>query len=359
MILTGKPHLLETAHQYIRVKHPHDHLLPECRGQCGKAKLHLVPVRAFGFQTTILGFAFFRHIQAAENLQTAGHRRHDGRRQFVNIVQHPINAETHLAGFPSRLQMDVAGALGKSVLQDPVHNIDDVLIVRIVVPLPHFQQLLEVGNPGHLLTSIARGSGDRAAEIVELDAVTAKLLRVGQHHLQLTVTQHLLQMPLPVLQERLITGHHYLVTLHLHRDNAVPLGKGIAHHVGHLVHMHLQGVNVVHLHAGALAQPVGEKIHIQQLVGIAAIGQPVLGQHLDRVPVQLLLLPRRGGDNIEVLLAHTPFIQQLAHQPTHINQQSIRYRRFGSGVHKYSPSLYRAGLTKPHPLSLLGKLWVL
>ena len=255
--------------------------------------------------------------------------------------------------------MDITGALGKRILENPVHDIDDVLVVRIVVSLPHFQQLLEVGNPGHLLTGITRGTGDGTAEIVELDTIAAQLLRVGQHHLQLPVAQYLLQVPFPVLQERLVAGHHHPVPVHLHRDDAVALGKGIAHHVGYLIHLHFQRVDVVHLHVGTLAQPVGKKVHIQQLVGITSIGQPVLGQHLDRVPVQLLLLPRRGGNNIEVLLADTSFIQQLAHQPTHINQQSIRYRRFGSGVHKYSPSLYRAGLTKPHPLSLLGNLWVL
>ena len=54
-------------------------------------------------------------------------------------MQHTINAKAHLAGFPAWLQVDIAGALGKRILQNPVHNVNDMLVVRIVVPFAHFE----------------------------------------------------------------------------------------------------------------------------------------------------------------------------------------------------------------------------
>ncbi len=252
-------------------------------------------------------------------------------------MQHAIDAEAHLAGFPARLQVDIAGPLGKRILQNPVHDIDDVLVVRVVMPLAHFQQLLEVGNTGHFLAGIAGGPGDGAAQVVELHPVAAQLLGIGQHHLQLPVTQHLLEMGLPVAHKGLVAGHHHLVPLHFHRNDAVTLGKGITHHIGHLIHMDLERINVTHRHTRLFPQPAGQEIHIQQLVGIGPVGEPILGQHLNRVPIQLLLLPWRGGNDVEVFLADATFFQQLTHQPAHINQQTIQFGGVGSDVHGYSP----------------------
>ena len=84
-----------------------------------------------GFQATVLGPALFRHIHAPQNLQPADHRRCHSRRHLVNRVQHPVDAKTQVALFPPGFDMNIAGALGKGVLHQPVHNIDDVLIVGI------------------------------------------------------------------------------------------------------------------------------------------------------------------------------------------------------------------------------------
>ena len=354
VILFGKAQLLEAAHQHVRIEHPHHHLFPKRGGQRGDTQFDLIPFRRLGLQSPILGLALFRHVQAAKDFQTAGHRRHDGRRQLVHIVQDTIDTEAHLAGFPAWLQMDITGSLGERVLQNPVHNIDDMLVVSVVMPLAHFQQLLEVGNPRHFLPGITGRTGDGAAQVIELDPVTAHLLRIDQHHFQLTIAQHLLQMRLPVTYERLIAGHHHLVTMHFHRHDAVALGESVAHHIGDLIHMHLERINVVHRQTTLGRQPLGQKIHIQQLMGIGPVREAVFGQHLDGVPVQLFLLARRGRDDVEIFLADAPLIQQFAHQPAHINQQPVQLGGISGGVNAYfrhslySPKFFTARGHCPH-----------
>ena len=111
------------------------------------------------------------------------------------------------------------------------------------------------------------------------------------------------------------------------------LGKGVAHHIGNLVHMHLEWVNMADRNTRLFSQPMGKEVHIQQLVSIGLISQPILGQHLNRMPIQLLLFPRRGGNDIKILLTDTPLFQQLAHQPAHINQQTIQFGGVGGSVH--------------------------
>src|SRR5690606_11213495 len=133
--------------------------------------------------------------------------------QLIDIVQYAINTETHLAGFTARLQVDIRRALGKGVLQDPVNNRDDMLVISIHLALAtEFQQLLEVGDTGQALSGVVTGAGNGATEVVELDAVTTQGFRVDKHHLQLAIAQHLLEVVLPLAMEWLVAGDHDLVT---------------------------------------------------------------------------------------------------------------------------------------------------
>ena len=116
-------------------------------------------------------------------------------------------------------------------------------------------------------------------------------------------------MPFPILYERLIAGHYHPVAMHFYSNNAVALREGITHHIGDLIHLHLEGIDIVDPHPGPLTEPVGQKVHIQHLMGIGTIGEPVFRQHLDRVPIQLFLFPGRGGNDIKVFLANPPLIQ--------------------------------------------------
>ncbi len=46
-------------------------------------------------------------------------------------MQHTIDAKANPALVPPRLQMNITGPLVESILQQPVHNIDNVLILSI------------------------------------------------------------------------------------------------------------------------------------------------------------------------------------------------------------------------------------
>ncbi len=337
VVLLAEAELRETAHQHVRVEHPHHHLFAEGGGQGGDTQLHFVAVRGLGLQAAVLGFALLGHVQPRQDLQPAGDRRHDGGRQLVDVVQHAVDAEAHLAQVPARLQVDVTGALGKRVLQNPVDDIDDVLVVGVRVALAHFQQLLEVGNAGQLLAAAAGGAGDRAAQVVELDAVAAQLLRVGEHHLQGAVAQHLLEMLLPVRFEGLIAGHHHPVAVAFHGDDAVPFGERVAHHPGDLIHIHLERVDVIEGQAAFRRQPVAEEFHVHDALAVGAVHQTVLGHHLQRVPVEFLVFPGRGGNNVELFPGHALLVEQFAHYPANVHFLAAQMRGNGAGIHGGAP----------------------
>ena len=62
-------------------------------------------------------------------------------------MQYAVNSKAYLALATTWLEMDITGALFKGVLQQPVDNIDYMLVLSIgVFKLAHFQQLLKVGD---------------------------------------------------------------------------------------------------------------------------------------------------------------------------------------------------------------------
>ncbi len=340
VVLLAETELRETAHQHVRVEHPHHHFFAERGGQRGNPQLHFIPVRGLGLQTAVLGLALFGHVEPREDLQPAGNRRHDGGRQFINVVQHAVDTKAHLAQIPARLQVDVTGALGKGVLQDPVDDIDDVLVVRVRVALAHFQQLLEVGNAGQLLAAGAGGAGDRAAQVVELDAVAAQLLRVGEHHVQGTVAQHLLKVLLPVRFEGLVAGHHHPVAVAFHGDDAVPFGERVAHHPGDLIHVHLERIDVIEGQVAFRRQPVAEEFHVHDALAVGTVHQTVLGHHLQRVPIEFLVFPGRGGNNVELFLGHALLVEQFTHHPANVHFLAAQMRGNSAGIHGGIPPFF-------------------
>ena len=54
-----------------------------------------------------------------------------GVRDLVDLVQHAVDAEAHDADVAPRLEVDVARALLERVLQQPVDDVDDVLVVGV------------------------------------------------------------------------------------------------------------------------------------------------------------------------------------------------------------------------------------
>ena len=62
-------------------------------------------------------------------------------------MQHAVDAKAHVGQIAARLDVDVAGALVESVLQQPVDQTHDVLVVGIELAAgAQLYQLLEVGD---------------------------------------------------------------------------------------------------------------------------------------------------------------------------------------------------------------------
>ena len=68
---------------------------------------------------------------------------------LIDLVQHAVDAEAHVAGVAPRLDVDVAGALLEGVLNSQSHDVDDVLVVGVeLAAAAELHQLLEVGDVG-------------------------------------------------------------------------------------------------------------------------------------------------------------------------------------------------------------------
>ena len=62
----------------------------------------------------------------------------------MHQVQHPINAKPQQTLFAARFEVNVTGALVKRILQQPVNNIDDVLIFAITGTGTELNQLFKI-----------------------------------------------------------------------------------------------------------------------------------------------------------------------------------------------------------------------
>ena len=232
-VLVRQAQLLEGFLQHIRVENPHHQFFAKSGGQGGQAQFHLVALGAACFQATVLGSAFFRHVHAAEDLDAAGHRRAHLLGQLVDTVQYPVDAEPHFADIAPWLDMDIAGALLERVLQQPVDNIDDVLVVGIgLLHRSQLQHLLEVGHPGTSVSPVgATGPVYRAGHGIKLGGVAGDEPGIGQHPAH-ALAQHVFQVALPGLDVRFAAGDHHLLVVDLHRQDAVALGEGPGHDLG-------------------------------------------------------------------------------------------------------------------------------
>ena len=113
-----------------------------------------------------------------------------------------VDAEAHGAHVPARLDVDVGGALLERVLPQPVHDVDDVLVVGVEVAMrPELDELLEVADGERTLALLVRAL-HRACEVEELADVAPDLDRIGEDELHLPL-DHLLEVVGPGAHERL------------------------------------------------------------------------------------------------------------------------------------------------------------
>ena len=189
-----------------------------------QAQFNLAAGRGAGLDAAILRPALFGYVHAAKNLQATGHRAHHCQWQAIDGMQHPVDAQANLPLFAARLQVNIAGALGKGVLQQPVDDLHDRPFVgtRLAAPA-QFQQLLEVENA---LTSVQRAlerATHRARYAIKLQLVTADVERIGDHPRDIA-TQGVAQHLDPLAQPGLGGGEHHLGIIGGYRQDLVATG---------------------------------------------------------------------------------------------------------------------------------------
>src|SRR5581483_12137249 len=90
------------------------------------------------------GKTVLRDVHSGKNLQTGTDGRRDRRRNVADVLEGPVDAQTHAKIFSCALQMDVAGADRGSFRQNLVDRADRgffrrlivLIVVRDVVRLP-------------------------------------------------------------------------------------------------------------------------------------------------------------------------------------------------------------------------------
>ena len=167
----GETELLTALHQHLGVEDPHHQLLTEHHRHGREAQLDLIPIGVAGLDAAILGAALLRDIHTSQDLDATGDRRHDGRGDIVDLMQHPIDAKTHDTLVASRLHVDITGTLFEGVLKQPVDDIDYMAIIGIeLAALAQLSELLQVLHTACLSRAIktAAGTLDRTRQCVEL-----------------------------------------------------------------------------------------------------------------------------------------------------------------------------------------------
>ena len=269
-VIGRQSQLREVLKQHLGIENPHHQLLAEGRGQGRKAQFHFDTRGRLGLDPAVLGFALLGDIHPAEAFQAADHGGRDLGRKLIDIVQQPINTEAHAALVAARFDMDIAGALAKGKLQQPVDNVDDVRIVGIglLVAGTQVQQLFGRDRRGGGLV----GPADRPGQPEELLGTTADRLGVGQYALD-RAFQHVGQAGLPLSQVRFGTGHRHAVAIKGDGKDMVALGEGVGHQGHHACYVDFQRVDAQIGLPHMTGEPLRQLLQGQRHAGPGGIGQ--------------------------------------------------------------------------------------
>ena len=258
------------------------HFSPNAVGMVDE-RISLAPARRAGLDAAVLRPSALAQIHAPEHLDAADRRDHHRRGQFEHLVQHAVDAEAHPADLAPRLQVDVGGALLVGVLQQPVDDVDDVVVVCVdVARAAQFHQLLEAGRVAAALAAVLLCAAHRAGDAVELHRVAVQVERVGDHQLDFP-PQQALDVRQPVQRKRLAGGDAHAVRAHFHRQDPVPAGVGVRDHVGDLGDHDPGRIDAQVGAAAGLGQPLGQRLQAQLAARAQGRGQLEVGQQYQRM----------------------------------------------------------------------------
>ena len=324
-LVVGETELAEVLDQHFRIEDAHDQLLAEGGRQRRAAQLDLLAVRRARLDAAVLRLALLGHVHARQDLDPAGHRGHDRGRDLVDLVQHAVDAEAHVAGLAARLEVDVARARVEGVLQQPVDDVDDVLVVGRELTTPaEIGQLLErarAAEAGELRTLLAAGL-DAARERVELDEIALDVDRIRDHaaHREL---QRACKIGFPFDDPGLAGRDRDFARRHFHRQDLEPRGVRIRHHGGDARDFDRERVDAQIRQAGLLGEPDHERLEREPTARLFRMFPVAVGNARQRV----LRGPARWGLR-EQLARGLRRRQALRDEP--IEQRGQRQRTVGS-----------------------------
>ena len=282
-IVLGEAEFVEILDQHFGIENPHDEFFAEGGRHGRQAQFDFAAVGFDGLDAAVLRAALFDHIHAAQYLDAAGHRRHDRRRNLINGVQHAVDAEAHIAGFAARFKVDVAGALVKGVIEQPVADVDDMLVVGVeLAALAKLHQLFKIRNLAVGALVLLGGAADRFRQIEELDDVILDVERVGNHALDVQ-PQDLLERGFPVAHKRFAGGDRNFARVHADRQDAVALRVGGRHQLGDRAEIDFERVDMLVGHADLAGHPLGQRFEVQQFARAARILEFLFVEHYQRV----------------------------------------------------------------------------
>ena len=217
-------------------------------------------------------------------------------------MKYAVDPEPHLGDRPAGLNVNIRGALVKGVLQQPVDDLDDVLIIGIrMFAGAKIQQLFEILVAGHTGALAAAGLADGVGQLIELHRIPPDVLGVGDYATDV-LANSLLKVLFPVAFERLSTGDQNLIGTDLNGQDAVALGEGVGHHPRNGRRIDLQRIDMIVRLVGPIGQPVGQSVQIQRETAVLA-GQGGNGHQFQRVAFSFLAV---AGCRAEVGREH-PF----------------------------------------------------
>ena len=269
-VFLAESQLLVGLQQHVRIKDPHDHLFAKGGRHGGQTQLHLTVVGLAGLDAPVLGAAFLSHIQAAEDLEATGHRHAHMLGELINVVQNAVDPEPDLGDRAAGLYVNIRGALVEGVLEQPIDNLDDVLVIGVrMFAGAKIEQLLEILVAGNTRALAAAGLADGIGELVELHGVPADILGIGDNAPDI-LANGLLKVLHPIALERFCAGDQHLIGADLNGQDAMALRKGVRHHPGNGGCVDLEGINMVIGLPRPVGQPVSQPIQIQGTTALLA-----------------------------------------------------------------------------------------
>ena len=257
---------LQVLGQHIRIEDSKHQLFTKGGGQRRDAQLYFLAIGRARADAPVLWAPALDYVQSAQNLDPAGDRRHHWRRQLIHIVQYAVDAKAHVARVAARLEMNVARPRIEGILQQPIDDGDDVLVLgRELAHTAQFRELLQVAQTrGREPRALLPRHLDGTRNGVELNHVPVDIQRICAHarygHFE-SRREHLQ----PFHVERILDGEYHLRGTAADRQYSAARCIGIGDDLRNGGDIQLERVDAHIRQSRAMRKPLGQRLERQLL----------------------------------------------------------------------------------------------